>query len=208
MPASDILFAPEMGRARESIIDEWWVPHRAIHPTARQRIIRFERRKPARTTTQPGEWQQLAVFRYCARAAARARRRPMSRIYLVRHGSTMLSAEDAFAGSTDVALSPEGRRQAQLLGERLVSDKICAAYCSPMGRTVDTARLIANQFGVEPETRDGLREISHGHWEGLRRAEVEAKRAAGLLSDSDDGTGFYVLDAPQPTPRGGRPGCA
>jgi len=98
-----------------------------------------------------------------------------TRIYLVRHGSTMLSAEDAFAGSTDVALSPEGRRQAQLLGERLVSDKICAAYCSPMGRTVDTARLIANQFGVEPETRDGLREISHGHWEGLRRVEVEAK---------------------------------
>ena len=25
------------------------------------------------------------------------------------------------------------------------------------------------------ETRDGLREISHGHWEGLSRREVEAK---------------------------------
>ena len=33
-------------------------------------------------------------------------------IYLVRHGATMLSAEDAFAGLADVALSPEGRRQA------------------------------------------------------------------------------------------------
>jgi len=98
-----------------------------------------------------------------------------TRIYLVRHGSTMLSAEDAFAGSTDVALSPEGRRQAQLLGERLVSDKISAAYCSPMGRTVDTARIIASQFGVQPETRDGLRELSHGHWEGMRRVDVEAK---------------------------------
>src|SRR5216683_45191 len=98
-----------------------------------------------------------------------------TRIYLVRHGATMLSAEDAFAGSTDVALSPEGRRQAQLLGERLVSDKISAAYCSPMGRTVDTARIIATQFGVEPETRDGLRELTHGHWEGMRRADVEAK---------------------------------
>ncbi len=98
-----------------------------------------------------------------------------TRIYLVRHGATMLSAEDAFAGSTDVALSPEGRRQAQLLGERLVGDKISAAYCSPMGRTIDTARIIASQFDVEPETRDGLRELSHGHWEGMRRADVEAK---------------------------------
>src|SRR5690349_4112612 len=98
-----------------------------------------------------------------------------TRIYLVRHGSTVLSAEDAFAGSTDVALSDEGRRQAQLLGERLVPDQICAAYCSPMGRTVETARLIASHFGLEPETRDGLRELSHGHWEGMRRADVEAQ---------------------------------
>ena len=98
-----------------------------------------------------------------------------TRIYLVRHGATMLSAEDAFAGSTDVDLSPEGRRQAQLLGERLAPDKICAAYCSPMRRTVDTARLIASQFGLEPEQRDGLRELSHGRWEGMRRADVEAQ---------------------------------
>jgi broad specificity phosphatase PhoE len=105
-----------------------------------------------------------------------------TRIYLVRHGSTMLSAEDAFAGSTDVALSPEGRRQAQLLGERLVPDQICAAYCSPMSRTVDTARLIASQFGLEPETRDGLRELSHGHWEGMRRADVEAQFPAEYAS--------------------------
>jgi broad specificity phosphatase PhoE len=100
-----------------------------------------------------------------------------TRLYLVRHGATMLSAEDAFAGSTDVALSPEGRRQAALLSERLASDNICAAYCSPMGRTVDTARIIAAPFGLEPEKRDGLRELSHGHWEGMRRVDVEAQFA-------------------------------
>ena len=98
-----------------------------------------------------------------------------TRIYLVRHGATTLSAEDAFAGSTDVELSTEGRRQAQLLAERMAQDEVCAAYCSPMHRTMDTARIVAGQFGLEPQLRDGLRELSHGHWEGMRRADVEAQ---------------------------------
>ena len=100
-----------------------------------------------------------------------------TRLYLIRHGSTMLSAEDAFAGATDVELSAEGRRQAELLGQRLASENICAAYCSPMSRTVETARLVTRSFGLEPQTRDGLREINHGHWEGLRRSEVETRFA-------------------------------
>jgi broad specificity phosphatase PhoE len=98
-----------------------------------------------------------------------------TRLYLVRHGATMLSVEDAFAGATDVDLSAEGRRQAELLSERLATDNICAAYCSPMRRTVDTARIITGPSGLEPQTRDGLREINHGHWEGMKRADVEAR---------------------------------
>jgi probable phosphoglycerate mutase len=100
-----------------------------------------------------------------------------TRLYLVRHGATTLSAEDRFAGSTDVALSEEGRRQAARLGERLADDTIVAAYCSPMRRTLETAQLAARPFGLTPETRDGLREIDHGHWEGCTRAEVEARYA-------------------------------
>ena len=98
-----------------------------------------------------------------------------TRIYLVRHGETTLSAEDRFAGATDVDLSVQGRRQAELLAERLAGDNICAAYCSPMRRTIDTATIVARPFGLKPETRDGLREIDHGRWEGLTRAEVEAR---------------------------------
>src|SRR4029077_10516536 len=35
----------------------------------------------------------------------------VTRVYLVRHGATELSAEDRFAGETDVALSELGREQ-------------------------------------------------------------------------------------------------
>ncbi len=98
-----------------------------------------------------------------------------TRLLLVRHGATTLSAEDRFAGSTDVALSDQGRDQAARLGARLADDQLTAVYCSPMRRTIETAALIAQPHGLLPVTRPGLREIDHGHWEGLTRQEVERR---------------------------------
>ena len=65
---------------------------------------------------------------------------PATRVFIVRHGATVLSAEDRFAGVTDVELSEEGREQARRLAERLSDEKIAAVYASPLGRTVETAR--------------------------------------------------------------------
>ena len=98
-----------------------------------------------------------------------------TRLYLVRHGATTLTLEDRFAGASDVDLSDEGRHQAEMLALRLADDPICAVYCSPMKRTLDTARIIGGPHGLTPIPTDGLREIHHGHWETLSRAEVEAK---------------------------------
>jgi probable phosphoglycerate mutase len=97
-----------------------------------------------------------------------------TRVYLVRHGATTLSAEDRFAGATEVDLSDEGRRQVEALAHRLADDQITAVYASPMRRTVETARILARPLGLAPQLRDGLREINHGRWEERTRAEVEA----------------------------------
>lgn len=96
-----------------------------------------------------------------------------TRVYLVRHGATVLSAEDRFAGMTDVPLSDLGREQVGRLAERLSLDRIAAVYASPMGRTMETARILAAPHGLEVQPRDGLREISHGHWEEMKREDVE-----------------------------------
>ena len=96
-----------------------------------------------------------------------------TRLYLIRHGATPLSAEDRFAGSENVQLSDEGRAQVTRLAHRLEHDPIDACYCSPLDRTVETASVIAKPHGLTPITQDGLREINHGHWEGLSRREVE-----------------------------------
>jgi broad specificity phosphatase PhoE len=98
-----------------------------------------------------------------------------TRVLLIRHGATVLSAEDRFAGATDVALSEEGQGQARALGERLAEAELAAVYASPMQRTVATANFIAAPHRLPVLTDAGLREIDHGHWEQLTRGEVEQR---------------------------------
>ena len=100
-----------------------------------------------------------------------------TRLLLVRHGATDATEEGRFSGASGAELSERGRWQVERLGERLARQRISRIYSSPYSRALDTARIIARYCGLEPVTRDGLREISHGHWEGLQRDEVEERFA-------------------------------
>jgi broad specificity phosphatase PhoE len=99
----------------------------------------------------------------------------VTRVFMVRHGATILSAEDRFAGATDVPLSDEGREQTRRLAERLSGERIAAVYASPLGRTIETAQILAAPHQLDVQAREGLREISHGRWEQMTRREVEEK---------------------------------
>ena len=97
----------------------------------------------------------------------------LTRLLLVRHGATTATQEDRFSGSSGAELSEQGRWQVERLGERLAQQRITAVYTSPLSRAVDTARILAARCNLDSITRDGLREIGHGHWEGKKRDEVE-----------------------------------
>jgi broad specificity phosphatase PhoE len=99
----------------------------------------------------------------------------VTRLFLVRHGATTATEEGRFSGSTSVELSEQGRWQAARVGERLAQQRIAAVYSSSLSRALDTALIIAGHCSHEVIVRDGLREIGHGHWEGLTREEVEAR---------------------------------
>jgi broad specificity phosphatase PhoE len=98
-----------------------------------------------------------------------------TRLFLIRHGATQLTAEDRFSGAENVYLSEEGRAQAERLALRLADDNIGAVYASPLDRTMETARVLAEPHQLPVVARDGLQEIHHGHWEGMSRKEVEAQ---------------------------------
>jgi probable phosphoglycerate mutase len=94
---------------------------------------------------------------------------------MVRHGATQSSAEDRFSGSVNIQISEQGAFQAGRLAERLADDSIAAVYCSPLLRAVQTAEILARPHRLTLIHEDGLGEIHHGHWEGMRRADVEAQ---------------------------------
>ena len=98
-----------------------------------------------------------------------------TRLYLIRHGATPLTMEDKFSGAEGVHLSDEGRTQAARLAERLRDTELSAVYSSPLERALETAEILTAPHRLPVNTLDGLREISHGHWEGMSRRDVEAQ---------------------------------
>lgn len=113
-----------------------------------------------------------------------------TRVFLIRHGATVLTAEDRFAGSTDVELSETGRMQALCLADRLADDRLAAIYASPLKRTMATAEIISRPHGLAPVPCEALREIDHGRWEGLRRADVEAQYGDEYAAWEEDPSTF------------------
>jgi broad specificity phosphatase PhoE len=113
-----------------------------------------------------------------------------TRVFLIRHGATELSAEDRFAGAVDVLLSDAGRDQARRLGHRLAPEAITVAFASPMKRTMETARLVVESQAIAVTPVDGIREIAHGRWEGKRRDEVEKEFPQEYARYEDDPFSF------------------
>jgi broad specificity phosphatase PhoE len=86
-------------------------------------------------------------------------------VYLVRHAQTASSAVDSFNGQRELPLTAHGKEQAAKLGARLGGIAWQAVYRSPLGRTGETAALVAP--GYEARILPGLVEIHYGGWEGL-----------------------------------------
>src|SRR5690349_17182400 len=91
--------------------------------------------------TNSGPERKSVIGRAPHRVLAYDRSMRPTRLYLVRHGATQLTAEDRFSGAEGVELSDEGRDQARRLGDRLRDEGIVAVYSSPLSRTVETSRL-------------------------------------------------------------------
>jgi broad specificity phosphatase PhoE/ribonuclease HI len=98
---------------------------------------------------------------------------PPTRLLLVRHGSTVHSAERRFSGRNDLPLDETGEVQAGALADRLGSrDDVAAVVSSPLTRAVQTADAIAARLGLDVTTVDGFAEVDFGDFEGLTAAEA------------------------------------
>ncbi|OIQ08885.1 phosphoserine phosphatase 1 [Moorella thermoacetica] len=97
-----------------------------------------------------------------------------TRVYLVRHGETEWNNSGRYQGHSDIALSPNGRRQAELLRERFCRVHLDAVFTSDLRRARETAAIIAAPHGLKINEVPALREINFGVWEGLTYQEIIA----------------------------------
>lgn len=94
------------------------------------------------------------------------------RLLAIRHGATDWSRERRFAGSRDIPLSPEGRRQCAALAQALAPTPLAIVYASPLARARESAQPIATAQGIDVTIESDFREMCFGDWEGLTRDEV------------------------------------
>jgi broad specificity phosphatase PhoE len=93
-------------------------------------------------------------------------------IYFIRHGETVASKTDDFCGTSDVELTPEGHMMAKEFADAYQFIPWQAIFCSPMLRTIATAKPLCDLIGMEMQLRNGLKEIDFGEWEGKTPREV------------------------------------
>ncbi|OBQ40211.1 MAG: phosphoglycerate mutase [Anabaena sp. CRKS33] len=96
------------------------------------------------------------------------------RLLLVRHGETEWNRQGKFQGQIDIPLNDNGRNQATKAAEFLKDVNIDFAVSSTMSRPKETAEIILKYHpSLNLQLFAGLREISHGLWEGKFESEID-----------------------------------
>ena len=98
-----------------------------------------------------------------------------TRILLIRHGETAWNAERRLQGHLDIALNPEGERQAALLGAALAAEPIDVLVSSDLSRARQTAQAVARGRDLSVHIDPQLRERAYGGFEGLLYSEIEQR---------------------------------
>lgn len=106
-------------------------------------------------------------------------------IYLLRHGQTQYNLERRIQGQCDSDLTALGREQARAMGRTLRAHvpPDTPIVCSPLGRTVASAKLVREEAGIVSEltTDPLLLEVGCGSWE--TRLSDECRAEAGAARD-------------------------
>jgi len=97
------------------------------------------------------------------------------KIYFLRHGETTSSQTGTYCGILDIDLTPEGKQMAEDFANVYKNIPWTAVFCSPLKRTIQTAKPLCDSLGIELKIREGLKEITYGQWEGKTPEEVNSQ---------------------------------
>ena len=117
---------------------------------------------------------------------------PKTTLLIIRHGETVWNAEHRFQGHGDSPLTETGRNQVAALGRRMEAINFDALISSDLGRTRQTAAIIADCTGHAVQFDSRLRERNYGVLEGLTVPEIREKHA-GVYDQFNTDDPDYIL---------------
>ncbi|NTW72103.1 MAG: histidine phosphatase family protein [Eubacteriaceae bacterium] len=96
------------------------------------------------------------------------------KFYLVRHVETTGNVENRFAGVTETEYTEKGRKQFQILTERLINEfAFDSIYSSPISRANKIAVKVGQAKNIQVEVRKELSEMNFGVFENYRFEEIK-----------------------------------
>jgi broad specificity phosphatase PhoE len=98
----------------------------------------------------------------------------------VRHAEVDAAWRGRAYGDLDVPLSPDGIRATESLAQAFRGAALAGVYASPLERAARLGRCIAAATGAPLATKDGLREIFRGAWQGRPTDEIGAADPQGV----------------------------
>lgn len=104
-------------------------------------------------------------------------------LYLLRHGQTEYNRDRRLQGQCDSPLTELGIAQARAMGATLRRELGGTGgwqvWASPLGRAMQTARLVCEQLGLAPDAvraEPRLMEVGFGKWETLHVPTLHAEQ--------------------------------
>ncbi len=89
----------------------------------------------------------------------------MLKIYLLRHAESTANEQKSFSGSDlNPQLSEKGLSQLDKISSLFKNKKISGVYCSPLSRSIQTAKFISDSLNLKLVLDPRLSELKIGDW--------------------------------------------